>query len=164
MTNGRAKGCRGEREAAKAWAKTMGGTARRGQQFAGGNDSPDVVSSFPGIHLEVKRTERGNPYDWLAQASRDGQGKCPVVLHRRNNQPWLLILELRDAPRFLLEAQAGPEAEAVGRSAVPGAVPRQGVRSTGGADAGTLGVLPAKRRRRPRANRPAGQPGPGRTG
>jgi len=153
MTNGRAKGCRGELEAAKNWANVMGGKARRGQQFSGGNESPDVVSSFPGIHLEVKRTERGNPYDWLDQARRDAQGKCPVVLHRRNNQPWIMIVELSDAPRFVLEAQAGPQVEAVGGGAVSLHVPGAGVRQVSGSDAGTSGVLHPQRRRRPRGDR-----------
>ena len=164
MTQSRAKGCRGELEASKVWAFVMGGKARRGQQFAGGNDSPDVVSDYPGIHLEVKRCERGNPYDWIYQARRDGVGKCPIVLHRRNNQPWLLIMELSDAPKFLLEAGAGPQAEGVGGRAIPGDVPGASLRPTGGKDAGTSGVFPAQRRRRPRVDRSAGQPGSGRTG
>lgn len=155
MTQSRAKGCRGELEASKVWAFVMGGQARRGQQFAGGNDSPDVVSSYPGIHLEVKRCERGNPYDWVAQARRDGKGKCPVVLHRRNNQPWLLIMELADAPKFLLEAGAGPQVEALGGRQVPGDVPGQGVRPTGEEHAGSPGLLPNERRRRPGRDRPA---------
>jgi len=153
MTNGRAKGCRGELEAAKTWAYVMGGKARRGQQFSGGNESPDVVSSFPGIHLEVKRTERGNPYDWLAQARRDAQGKCPVVLHRRNNQPWIMILELNDAPKFLLEASAGPQTEAVGGGAISLHVPSAGVRPVVQQDAGTSGLFPTERRRRPGSDR-----------
>ena len=164
MTQSRAKGCRGELEASKIWAQVMGGQARRGQQFSGGNESPDVVSSFPGIHIEVKRCERGNPYDWVAQARRDGVGKCPIVLHRRNNQPWLLIMELDNAPKFLLEAGAGPQAEAVGRGQVPADVSLQGVRPASGTDAGSPGVFPAQRRRGSRRNRPAGQLGQGRTG
>ncbi len=164
MTQSRAKGCRGELEASKVWAHVMGGKARRGQQFAGGTDSPDVISDYPGIHLEVKRTERGNPYDWLAQARRDARGKCPVVLHRRNNQPWLLIMELSDAPKFLLEAGAGPQAEEVGRGPLPLHVPDPGVHPANGNDAGSAGVLPAERRRRPRGDRSARQPGSGRTG
>lgn len=158
MTQSRAKGCRGELEASKVWAFVMGGQARRGQQFAGGTDSPDVVSDYPGIHIEVKRCERGNPYDWLAQARRDAAGKCPVVLHRRNNQPWLLIMELADAPKFLLAAGDGPQAETLGVGQVPGNVPGAGVCPAGGADAGTPGLLPAQRRCRPRGHRPSGQP------
>ncbi len=52
--NSRAKGCRGER----AWRDqliAMGFDARRGQQFSGGKDSPDVVCDFlSGVHCEVK--------------------------------------------------------------------------------------------------------------
>ena len=164
MTQSRAKGCRGELEASKIWASVMGGKARRGQQFAGGTDSPDVISSYPGIHIEVKRCERGNPYDWLAQARRDAQGKCPLVLHRRNNQPWILVMELSDAPQFLLEAAAGPQVETLGGGQVPMHVPGTGVRPTGQENAGHAGVFHPERRRRPRGNRPTGQPGSGRTG
>lgn len=130
--NSREKGARGEREAAAAWVDAVGGTARRGQQFAGGTDSPDVVTSFPDIHLEVKRTERGNPYVWMEQAVRDAGGRCPVVLHKRNNQPWLLIVRLSDARR--LAAQISSEAQALGGGSVPGDVPGAGVPQTPGAD------------------------------
>lgn len=123
--NSRAKGKRGELEAAKAWSEYVGGTARRGQQFAGGNDSPDVVCSTPDIHLEVKRCERGNPYDWVEQAVRDAGGQCPVVLHRRNDKPWLLLVRLSDAKR--LAALLGAEAEALGREPLAGDVPDPGV-------------------------------------
>lgn len=122
--NSRAKGARGERDAAAAWGKLFG-WARRGQQFAGGTDSPDIVTSTPNVHVEVKRTERGNPYSWLRQAIADAGAKCPLVLHRRNNEDWIVIVRLTDVPRLAQEvAQA---VEAVGRGAVPPAVPRAGV-------------------------------------
>ena len=101
----RAKGARAEREAAKIWSDVMGCSARRGQQFSGGKDSPDVVHTLEGIHLEVKRVERGNPYDWVGQAIVDaGDGQVPVVLHRRNNKPWLLIVRLEDVPMLMAKA------------------------------------------------------------
>jgi hypothetical protein len=123
--NSRDKGARGERMAAAAWVDAVGGTARRGQQFAGGTDSPDVVTSFPDIHLEVKNCQRGNPYVWMEQAVRDAGGQCPVVLHKRNNQPWLLIVRLSDAKR--LAALLGEEAAAVGGEPLAGDVPNPGV-------------------------------------
>lgn len=128
--NSRAKGARGEREAAAAWVDAVGGTARRGQQFAGGTDSPDVVTSFPSIHLEVKRVEKGNPYAWMEQAIRDAGGRCPVVLHKRNNKPWLLIVRLSDVQR--LAAQVGHQAEALGGGQVPGDLPDPRVPPTTG--------------------------------
>lgn len=130
--NSRAKGKRGELEAAKAWMEFVGGTARRGQQFAGGNDSPDVVTSAPDIHLEVKRCERGNPYDWVDQAVRDAGGQCPVVLHRRNDKPWLLIVRLSDAKR--LAALLNQEAETLGGQPLAGDIPDPGVPPAAGED------------------------------
>ena len=97
--NSRAKGAAAEREAAKAIAKALACEARRGQQFSGSPDSPDIVSSLP-IHWECKRVERGNPYQWLDQACRDAGGKVPVVIHRRNNHEWILVMRLKDASQF----------------------------------------------------------------
>lgn len=122
----RAKGAGGEREAAKEWARVVGTQARRGQQFSGGADSPDIVHGLGDtIHIEVKRTERGNPYVWLAQAVRDAGGKIPLVLHRRNNQPWLVIVRLDDVTG--LAAKIAAEAEGVGGRAFPRVVSGAGV-------------------------------------
>ena len=101
--NSRAKGALGERQAAKAWGSTFNVEAHRGCQHAGGPDSPDIKTDHSEIHVEVKRTEKGNPYAWLAQAVVDARGKVPVVLHRKNNTEWVLILRLQDAPRFAEE-------------------------------------------------------------
>lgn len=135
MIDGRAKGARGERSAAQAWAEALGldpATCRRGQQFAGGTDSPDVVHPLANIHLEVKRVERGNPYQWMEQAVRDAGGKIPLVLHRRNRQDWLAIVRLSDVQR--LAAEIATQAEAVGGGAVSGSVPGEGLPPTEGAD------------------------------
>ncbi len=91
--NSRAKGARGELELA-AFLKERGYEARRGQQFSGGGESPDVVHNIPGVHFEVKRVEAGNLYNWLAQAQRDAAGKVPIVVHRRSNKEWVAILPL----------------------------------------------------------------------
>ena len=133
MTNGRAKGARGEREGAQEWARVTGCHARRGQQFAGGTDSPDVVHDCGAIHLEVKRVERGNPYEWMDQAVRDAGGKIPLVLHRRNNRPWLAIVRLDDGPGLAQEIVA--KAQTLGRGSISCAVPSQGVSAPEGPDA-----------------------------
>jgi hypothetical protein len=111
--NSRDKGKRGEREAA-AFLTDEGFPARRGQQFAGGTDSPDVVcESLSGLHFEVKRCERGNPYDWVSQAQRDAGYKLPVVLHRRNDHEWLAVMPAKDFLRIIRESNfvATPTAE-----------------------------------------------------
>ncbi len=97
--NSRQKGATGELEFAKVLeARKL--NARRGQQFSGGSESPDVIcTSLTDIHFEVKRVEAGNLYTWLAQAVADADGKMPVVAHRRNRQDWVAIVPMD----FMLE-------------------------------------------------------------
>jgi len=97
----REKGKRGEREAAKELVKVLGCEARRGQQFSGGGDSPDVVTDIPGIHFEVKRVEAFKLWDAIKQAESDCAGKVPVVLHRKNGKPWVLVVRLSDVLRLV---------------------------------------------------------------
>lgn len=101
MVNSKRKGKVGELEASKAWAEAFRCEARRGQQFAGGADSPDIVHSVPGVHLEVKRTERLHLYDALEQAQSESGGSCPVVLHRANNRQWVAIVPLDALPELV---------------------------------------------------------------
>ena len=104
--NSRDKGKRGELEFA-AFLRGHGYEARRGQQFSGGHDSPDVVHSIPGIHVEVKRVENFSLYPALDQAERDRQdGQVPVVFHRRNHKPWVAIVDAGDFIKLLKEANA----------------------------------------------------------
>ena len=82
----RDKGKRGEREFCEL-LREHGFDARRGQQFAGGNDSPDVVTDLP-CHVEVKRTETFSP-SYLLQAERDAHPALqPAVFWKRNNWKW----------------------------------------------------------------------------
>lgn len=93
--NSKRKGGAGERELA-AILREYGYDAHRGQQFAGGPDSPDV-KGLPGIHIECKRTERLNIHEAMAQAVRDAAGeKMPAVFHRRNRGRWLVTIHLDD--------------------------------------------------------------------
>lgn len=99
----RDKGKRGEREVAQI-ARMYGIGARRGQQYAGGGDSPDVILDVPGWHPEVKRTERFHLYDALTQAKEDrNPGNWPVVFHRSNNKPWVAIVEIEVFFRLISE-------------------------------------------------------------
>jgi Holliday junction resolvase len=97
MTHSRNKGKRGELELAEV-IRDQGFNARRGQQFKGTPDSPDVVTDLPGgWHIECKRVEAGNPYKWLEQARKDaGKGQTPVVMHKKNGKPWVVILDIND--------------------------------------------------------------------
>ena len=97
----RDKGKRGELELAAELRRLFGVEARRGQQFCGGGDSPDVVTGLPDVHCEVKRTERLSLYPAMKQAATDaGADKVPVVFHRQNHEDWLAIVRLNDLPKL----------------------------------------------------------------
>lgn len=93
--NSKNKGCRGERELANV-LQGYGYDTHRGQQFAGGVDSPDVYG-LPGIHIECKRVENLNVHKAYEQATRDAEGKkIPAVFHRRNREKWMVTMSLDD--------------------------------------------------------------------
>ena len=94
--NSDSKGKRGELEFAH-YLTENGHPARRGQQYSGSPDSPDVVCPSLPLHFEVKRTERLRLHQAMQQAVDDaGQGKVPVVAHKANRKPWIAIMHLDD--------------------------------------------------------------------
>ena len=97
--NSRDKGARGEREFAKELT-LLGFEARRGCQFAGGEDSPDVVGGICGTHAEVKRVQKLNIDKAMQQAIGDCGGNIPYVAHRKNGMPWLITVQLKDLKAF----------------------------------------------------------------
>lgn len=92
MKNGCRKGKVGERE----WRDVLiahGYEARRGQQFSGSKDSPDVVHNIRWIHFEVKRVESLNIHEAIKQAREDSGHKLPIVAHRRNKGRWMVTMD-----------------------------------------------------------------------
>jgi Holliday junction resolvase len=104
--NSRAKGCRGER----LWRDVLreeGFTARRGQQFSGGTESPDVIcSELKNLHMEVKFVERLNLEQACEQADRDRGVKPYIVAHKRNRSGWKVTM---DASLFFALLRDGME-------------------------------------------------------
>ena len=100
--NSRRKGAAAEREVAN-WLSSRGCPARRGQQFSGSPDSPDVVcgGALDGYHLEIKRVEAFSLYPAMEQAARDCGSKVPTVWHRRNNKDWLVVMRAEDWLRLV---------------------------------------------------------------
>lgn len=94
--NSRNKGACGERELASVLQKTLGVKARRGRQYCGSPDSPDVVTSIDGVHIECKRVEQFNLYKALDQATNDAGDKIPIVCHRKNRRDWVVVVRLSD--------------------------------------------------------------------
>jgi hypothetical protein len=105
------KGKRGER----AWRDELvahGYSARRGQQFSGSPDSPDVVCpDLPGFHFEVKTVEHLNLAKAMAQAVADAGEKIPIVAHKRNRGDWLVTLRASDWFKMLAEAKPADAAK-----------------------------------------------------
>jgi hypothetical protein len=101
VTDSRSKGKRGERLAAKELSRLFGVECRRGVQYRGGPESPDVCG-IQGVHFEVKNTQSFRLWDALSQATDDAaEDTVPAVLHKRNGSPWVLVVELDDLPELV---------------------------------------------------------------
>lgn len=91
----RNKGKSGERQAAH-YLTSLGYPARRGRQFKGTADSPDVV--VEGVHLEVKWRATASLDNGLDQWCEEARAECGskpwAVLWRGNRQPWRLTCEV----------------------------------------------------------------------
>ena len=101
MVNSREKGKRFERLAAKAVTETFKVKAKRGVQYKGGDESPDIETDLVGVHFEVKAVEKLNLMEAFEQAKRDAKSNIPVVLHKKNRTGWFLTLRLEDVPEFI---------------------------------------------------------------
>lgn len=104
--NSRAKGAKGERELSKK-LREYGYESRRGQQYCGANGDADVVG-LPHIHIECKRVEALNVSKAMSQAKADARAdEIPAVFHRKNNEKWLVTMELDDFMKIYPEWEAG---------------------------------------------------------
>lgn len=102
MTKSRNKGASGERELSQELNRLFPNiSVRRGCQFKGTHDSPDVVG-LPGIHPECKRVEKGlNLEDALKKADKEKhESQISAVFHRRNRERWKVTVFLDDLAAF----------------------------------------------------------------
>lgn len=99
--NSRTKGKIGEREWRDFLKKKLGAEARRGVQYSGNPDAPDVVCNTI-FCWEVKRREVLDVYKAMEQVVDDSKGseKIPAVAWRKNRKDWLIILRGEDLPRI----------------------------------------------------------------
>lgn len=91
--NSKQKGKRGELEFCSL-CRANGYEVRRTAQYCGNTGDAADCLGLPGIHIEVKRVEKLNFYDAMSQAVRDSgkSGKIPIVAHRKNDHPWLIVM------------------------------------------------------------------------
>lgn len=108
----REKGKRGELELVHELQRLGFPDAHRSQQYCGSASSADVLG-LPGIHIECKRIEKLSLYNAYGQAVRDSAGSTdiPVVMHRQNNRPWLVIMGLDDWAKLYQAFWGGQEGE-----------------------------------------------------
>jgi len=88
----RNKGAAGERELAGILTDKLGFVVKRklGQARDGGDDIQ--VGRY---RIEVKRRERIQIDQWSEQVEMAAQpGEIPVVVYRRNGQPWRVVVPL----------------------------------------------------------------------
>lgn len=103
--NSCAKGKRGER-AWRDFLRAVGISARRGRQYSGSPDSPDVVSD-DGMHWEVKWVENLNVWKAIEQSVKDcGAGKVPAVAFKKNGTDWLVAMRAEDFLKIKGNCQA----------------------------------------------------------
>ncbi len=104
MVNSKNKGKVGELEVVHLLKKHGFESARRGQQFKGTPDSPDVeCEELSDYNIEVKRTEGFNLYKAMKQSESDAGDKIPTVWHRRNKEEWVVILKATDFLNLIKE-------------------------------------------------------------
>ena len=102
--NSRRKGKDGELELARI-LRTYGFNTRRGQQFKGGGDSPDVMG-LPGVHIECKRVQSLNIEKAMVQSRTDAEetDDVPVVIHRRDREKWKVTMDLDEFMKMYIAA------------------------------------------------------------
>ena len=92
----REKGKRGERWVAQ-YLSGRGFTARRGVQFSGGKDSPDIIcDALNAFHFEVKFVEKLNLRDAYKQSKFDAGDKIPLVVHKKGYESAKVCIDLWD--------------------------------------------------------------------
>ena len=108
MINSKQKGSRYERELASQ-LREYGYETRRTAQYCGNTGEAADVIGLNGIHIEAKRCEKIQIYDWMEQAKRDSKGtdNKPTVFFRKNNHETLVCMRLADWIEIYREWEAG---------------------------------------------------------
>ena len=101
MTNSRAKGCRGERQARDEVRKHFPAPDCIRAAQAAGAFSADLLNAGRNVHVEVKCVARIGAEKYLAQAERDaGPGELPIVVMRQNRGAWTVMFRIGNSEAF----------------------------------------------------------------
>lgn len=109
--NSKQKGARFERNLAAKFREYGYTDSRRTAQYCGNTGDASDVVGLPLIHVEAKHQEQMRLYEWMAQAKREaeagGEGRLPVVFHKKNNAEILVTMEFDDWMQIYKEFEAG---------------------------------------------------------
>lgn len=107
------KGARFERQLASIFRDNGYTEARRTAQYCGSSGDASDVVGLPNIHVEAKHQEKMHLYDWVDQAKRDskGNGRLPVVFHKKNNAEILVTMPLDVFFEIYREYESGLKGE-----------------------------------------------------
>jgi hypothetical protein len=105
--NSRRKGKVGELEAAAEINRLLPGAhARRSQQHSGTESASDLIApGLPNLWLEVKRVQALNIQAVMEKSLEQCGELAPVIVHRRNDSPWLVTFRLEDIIRVAAQIQ-----------------------------------------------------------
>ena len=113
--NSKQKGARFERLLASKFRENGYSDSRRTAQYCGNTGDASDVVGLPLIHVEAKHQETMRLYEWIAQAKRDaeagGEGRLPVVFHKKNNAEILVTMEFDTFMNIYREFEAGFRSE-----------------------------------------------------
>lgn len=85
-----------ERECSKM-IRDRGFDCRRGQQFRGSKDSPDIVSeNLQEFHFECKFKQNLNLWDTLKKCLEEAPEKLPVIIWKRDRTIPLVTMDFHD--------------------------------------------------------------------
>ncbi|MBQ1994899.1 MAG: hypothetical protein II237_01755 [Clostridia bacterium] len=109
--NSKQKGARFERQLASIFRDYGYSESHSTAQYCGNTGDASDVVGLPSLHIEAKHQETMRLYDWVEQAKRDaaanGEGKIPVVFHKKNNAEILVTLPLDGFMQIYREYEAG---------------------------------------------------------
>lgn len=109
--NSKQKGARFERLLASKFREYGYADSKRTAQYCGNTGDASDVVGLPGIHVEAKHQEKMYLYDWIEQAKRDaeagGEGRLPVVFHKKNNHEILASMPLDVFMQIYREYESG---------------------------------------------------------
>lgn len=101
----RAKGAQGELDVAAIF-RAVGFDCDRTPNSGGLRIRSDLYGTVP-AHVEVKRQERLQLWQWIEQAETECQpGELAVVAFRRSRSPWYATLRLEPLALLLADADA----------------------------------------------------------